>query len=86
METVRVIVVTDASFANARDLRSQLGYLVLMVDGQDNANIIHYGSRRCKRVTRSVMASEVHALSMGCDYGIIIPHMIEETSGSHYPI
>lgn len=57
-----------------------------MVDNRYNAKIIHYGSSRCKRVTRSVMASEVNALSMGFDYVVIIRHRLGEGTGRHYPI
>ena len=33
MKTARLVLLTDASFANARGLKSQLGFLILMVDG-----------------------------------------------------
>ena len=65
--TVRLVVFTDASFANNRDQSSQIGYVIILADGYNNANIIHWQSVKCKRVTRSVLASELYALSLGFD-------------------
>lgn len=57
MDSGRMILYTDWSFANAPDLRSQLGFVSVLLHDQGSANIIHYGSARYHRVTRSVMAS-----------------------------
>jgi hypothetical protein len=65
LETVRIVVLCDASFANADAYRSQLGFAFLMVDGNNNANLEHYASQRCTRVTRSVMAAALHELIVG---------------------
>lgn len=35
LDTLRIIWISDASFANNRDLTSQLGYLVFLADGND---------------------------------------------------
>lgn len=43
--------------------------------------MIHHGSKRCKRVTRSVMSSELHALILGFDYAFIIRNLLEEILG-----
>lgn len=48
MDSGRVVLLYDASFGNARDDKSQLGYLLLMVDKHKNCNIVHYGSNRCR--------------------------------------
>lgn len=40
-ETAKIVVLTDASFSNARGMRSQLGFLVLMIVEAGAANIIH---------------------------------------------
>jgi hypothetical protein len=39
--TLRLLVFTDASFANNKDLSSQMGYVIALADGQNRANIIH---------------------------------------------
>ena len=53
---------TDTAFANNQEFKQQLGFIVPLVDGKNNSNLVHFGSNRCARVTRSVMASELHAL------------------------
>jgi hypothetical protein len=42
-----------------------------LVDGKNNANIVHYASRRCTRVTRSVLAAELYALVLGFDHSVL---------------
>lgn len=43
--------------------------------------IIHYGSSRCKRVPRSVMASELHASILGFHYGFVIRDVVWQFLG-----
>lgn len=62
MSTVRVVALSDASFANASGMRSQIELAVLMSDGKQNASIVHYGPKRSPRVSRSTMAVEVQAV------------------------
>ncbi|RAL64335.1 hypothetical protein DID88_001811 [Monilinia fructigena] len=62
----------DASFANNTDLSSQIGYVICLMDKHNNANIIHWTSIKCKRITRSVLASELYALVLGFDVGAAI--------------
>ena len=52
-----------------------------MIDKHNACNIIHYASNRCKRVCRSVMAAEVHALILGFDYAYLIQNMLHEILG-----
>lgn len=81
LETMRLVLMTDASFANAQGMKSQLGYLIMLVDDEGNCNIVHYGSNRCKRVARSVMAAEIQALVLGFDYAYVVKDLIEEILG-----
>jgi hypothetical protein len=81
LDTVRVVVYCDASFANAEGYRSQLGFAVLMVDDDNNANLVHYGSQRCTRVARSVMAAELHGLIVGFDNALLVSEMVSEILG-----
>jgi len=57
LDSTKIVLFTDSSFANAKNLKSQLGFVIALVDKENNANIIHFGSSRCQRVTRSAMAS-----------------------------
>lgn len=65
-------------FANNKDLSSQIGYFIVLVDGKDKANIIHWSSTKCKRITRSVFASELYAMVAGCDTGSVLKATIEK--------
>ena len=38
---LELIVFTDASFANNKDLSSQIGYVIVLADKLGNANVIH---------------------------------------------
>ncbi|RAL67593.1 hypothetical protein DID88_008346 [Monilinia fructigena] len=72
MDSIQLVVFTDASFANNTDLSSQIGYVICLMDKHNNANIIHWTSIKCKRITRSVLASELYALVLGFDVGAAI--------------
>lgn len=49
-----------------------------MLDDKGVSNIIHYGSARGHRVTRSVMTSEIHALIIGFYHAFKMQDLIEE--------
>lgn len=85
-DSVRLVLFTDASFANAKDWKSQIGFVLIAVDKDMNANIVHYGSSRCKRVARSVMAAEIHGLTYGWDNAYIGKTMLEEILGKEIKI
>ena len=76
-ESLKLLIFTDASFANNRDLSSQIGYILVLADASGAANILHWSSIKCKRVTRSVLASELYAMVHGFDMGASIKATIE---------
>ena len=86
LNSLRLMLFTDAAFANTDEFKSKLGFFVLLADGKNNANIVHYGSTRCCRVTRSVLASELHALSYGLDNGYIVRETIQDILQRSIPI
>jgi hypothetical protein len=69
---------TDASFANADGNRSQLGFAIVVIDAQERANLVHYGSSRSKRVVRSIMAAELHALIYVFYQAYVVKSMLDE--------
>ena len=77
ISTLTLMVFTDASFANNQDLSSQIGYVIVLADATNKANIIHWSSTKCKRVTRSVLASELYAMAQGFDVGAVIKSSVE---------
>jgi len=85
-ESLRLIVFTDASFANNRDLSSQIGYVLVLADGTGRANIIHWSSTKCKRVTRSVLASELYGMAHGFDMGASVKSTIDRALEMELPL
>jgi hypothetical protein len=76
-KTLRLLVFTDSSFANNKDLSSQIGYVLVLADLSNKANIVHWSSVKCKRITRSVLASELYAMAHGFDIGAAIKATVE---------
>jgi len=83
LETAKLFVFVDGSFANNQDMTSQIGYiLVLGNEAQGEAeftltgNTIHWSSTKCKRVTRSVLASEIYGMVSGFDIGYVIANTL----------
>jgi hypothetical protein len=58
-------------------LTSQIGYVIAIGDKNGNANILHWSSIKCKRVTRSVLASELYGMAHGFDIASAIKSTIE---------
>lgn len=76
---MRLFVFVDGSFANNKDLSSQIGYVIFLANEEEtsdsftiNGNILHWSSTKCKRVARSILASEIYAMSNGADITIAI--------------
>ena len=57
------MVFIDASFANNRDLLSQIGFIIVLTDRNQDVNILHWSLIKYKRVTRSILASKLYALA-----------------------
>ena len=69
---LRLLVFTDALFANNKDFSSQIGYILVLADITNKVNIVYWSSIKYKRVTRSVLASELYAMAHGFDIGAAI--------------
>jgi hypothetical protein len=41
INSLNLVIFTDASFANNKDLSSQIGYVIVLTDQNQTANIIH---------------------------------------------
>ncbi|EED20884.1 hypothetical protein TSTA_081170 [Talaromyces stipitatus ATCC 10500] len=65
LRTAKLYVFVDALFANNKDSSSQIGHVIVLADAQNNANIVHWSSTKCKRITRSVLASEMYGMANG---------------------
>lgn len=82
----KIVIPIDTSFANTRGMKRQLGYVIFMVDKHIRCNILHYGSKRCQRITRSVMAANVQGLILGFDFSFLIKSMVDEILGTNIRI
>lgn len=75
LSTAKIFVFCDGSFANNRDLSSQLGYIIIIANetiGENSTftikgNLIHYSSVKSNRVTKSTLASKVLATVASLD-------------------
>src|SRR6266536_3680221 len=78
IDSLNLTIFTDASFTNNKDLSSQIGFVIVLTDKNQTANIIYWSSIKCKRVTRSVLALELYALAHGFDISATIKSTIQK--------
>ncbi|OBR02159.1 Aurora kinase 2 splicing [Colletotrichum higginsianum IMI 349063] len=80
LPTAKLFVFVDGSFANNVDLTSQLGFIIVLANEKQadedtftiTGNIVHFSSTKSKRVTRSLLASEVYGMVAGIDMAYAI--------------
>ncbi|CEJ95277.1 Putative Polyprotein [[Torrubiella] hemipterigena] len=85
LEKAKLYVFVDGSFANNKDLSSQLGYVVMIGTEKQTSenrceitgNIVTYSSTKSKRVTRSALASELYSMVQGADVGYALNSTLE---------
>ncbi len=70
-----LVVFTDSSFVNNRDLSSQIDYVICLAD-DTHANILHWSSIKCKRMTRSVLAIELFAIIHDFDVDSVLKSIL----------
>ena len=46
--TLELVVFTNSSFANNKDMSSQIGYIICLADATNKMNIIYWFSIKCK--------------------------------------
>ena len=85
VDALWLLVFTDASFANNKDLSSQIGYVLVLAD-TTKANIVHWSLVKCKRVTRSVLASELYGMAHGYDIGAAIKSTVDKVLQTNLPL
>jgi hypothetical protein len=77
--SAKLYVFVNGSFTNNKDLSSQIRFEVILANktiGEDEftiySNLIHWSSTKSKRVTRSVLASEIYRIVAGTDISFAI--------------
>lgn len=78
MNTTLIVVVTDSSFVNSKGLWSLLGLVTFIFDVEVNTNLVHCGSQRFRRVTRSVIVSYLHSLILEFYFAYTVSNILEE--------
>ncbi|RDW58864.1 hypothetical protein BP6252_13340 [Coleophoma cylindrospora] len=83
LSSAKLFVFVDGSFANNKDLSSQIGYVIILANesyGDESfeikGNLIHWSSTKSKRVTRSVLASEIYGMVSGVDMAVVMSSTI----------
>ncbi|MGI4816804.1 MAG: hypothetical protein ACRYE7_02355, partial [Janthinobacterium lividum] len=76
LDHLSLYVFTDGSFADNSDFTFQIGYVIVLGNETPatftlRGNVLHWSSTKCKRVTRTVLASELYAMVQGV--GMAIP-------------
>src|SRR5882757_4547019 len=79
LPTAKLFIFVNRLFANNKDFSSQLGYEIIIANestGENDftiyGNLIHWSSTKSKRVTRSVLASEIYGMVGGVDIAMAI--------------
>ncbi|POS82418.1 hypothetical protein EPUL_005471, partial [Erysiphe pulchra] len=82
---LRLIAFSDASFANNVDFSSQIGYVIILAD-DNHCNLLHWSSTKCKRVTRSVLASELYAMIHVFDAACVLKYTVDAITKQSMPL
>lgn len=78
LDSLRMMVFTDVSFANTEYLSSQIGFLVFLQDKSGRTNCIYFSSRKSKCVVRSVLGSDIFAFSDAVDIAILLRFDVQQ--------
>ena len=77
LESLHLVVYTDASLGNLPCGGSQGGHIVFITDGE-NLCPIAWHSKKIKRVVKSTLAAETLALLEGCENALMLAKLIGE--------
>lgn len=60
--TLQLVIFTDSSFANNRDMSLQINYIIRLTNATNKAKIIHRSLIKYKWVIYSVLAAELYGI------------------------
>ena len=86
MNSWRILVFADASFANSATCHTQVGYLLLLADINDRICPLNWQSKRLNRVVHSTLAAETLALVTAIDSAIFNRAQMQEITRILLPI
>lgn len=73
MKRTDFVSFADGSQVINSETTSQIGFLIFLTDGQE-WHLLNYKSSKSRRVVRSPLAAEVHALAEAADASIMTQH------------
>ena len=74
----RIVVYSDASFANLEHSGSQGAHLIFLADHENHAALLSWNSKKVKRVVRSTLAAETLALLDAVDTAFMINTVLSQ--------
>ena len=72
-----MLIFTNSSFANNKDLLSQIRYILVLADLLNKVNIVYWFLVKCKKITRSVLAFELYAIAYSFDISAVIKAIVK---------
>jgi hypothetical protein len=86
VKSLHVVFYSDASFAGNLDLSSQISGIFLRKDKNGNAHVLHWFSKKCPRVTGSVLATEIIGFVAAFDMASALRDVLEEIYQQSIPL
>jgi hypothetical protein len=86
VKSLHVVFYSDASFAVNLDLSSQIGGIILLKDKHGNAQVLHWFSKKCPRVTGSVLAAEIIGFVTAFDMASALRDVLEKIYQQSIPL
>jgi hypothetical protein len=83
---LHVFFYSDAIFAGNLDLSSQIVGIILLKDIHGNAHVLHWFSKKCPRVTGSVLAAEIIGFVTAFDIASALRDVLEEIYQQSIPL
>ena len=77
IKTLQLLIFTNSSFVNNKDLSSQIRYILVLADLSNKANIVYWSLVKYKRVTKSVLASELYTIAHGFNISAVIKAIVK---------
>ena len=67
-------------------MRSQIGYIILLVDAENKCHVLDFKSQNNKRVTRSILGAEVCAFAEAFDRAYLLKRDLEAILQQYIPL
>jgi hypothetical protein len=86
VKSLHDVFYSDAIFAGNLDLSSQIGAIILLKDKHGNAHVLHRFSKKCPRVTGSVLAAEIIGFVTAFDMASALRDVLDEIYHQSIPL